>query len=72
MAQNPDRYEKQKQEYLTALKKFIQAHPESVSGFELELDAISPQRKWLQIQADHKKRVVRLACARFASLTERG
>lgn len=59
--ENPERYEKQHQEYLVALKKFIQSHPESVSGFELELEPISPQRKWSQIQAEHKKRLSRLA-----------
>jgi hypothetical protein len=59
--ENPERYEKQHQEYLVALKKFIQTHPESVSGFELELEPISPQRKWSQIQAEHKKRLSRLA-----------
>jgi hypothetical protein len=59
--EHPDRYKKQMQEYLTALKKFIQAHPESVSGIELELSAVSPQRKWAQLQADHKKRVLHLA-----------
>ncbi len=32
--ENPERYEKQVNEYHTALKKFIQAHPESVSGVE--------------------------------------
>jgi hypothetical protein len=59
--ENPDRYEKQHQEYLTALKKFIQAHPETVSGMELELTGVNPQAKWTQIQADHKKRVLRRA-----------
>jgi hypothetical protein len=59
--ENPDRYEKQHEEYLVALKKFIQLRPETVSGIELELDAISPQRKWSQIQSEHKKRVLRLA-----------
>jgi hypothetical protein len=59
--ENPARYEKQHQEYLSALKKFIQARPETISGIELELDGVSPQRKWLQIQADHSKRIQRLA-----------
>ncbi len=59
--QNPDRYEKQHQEYFTALKKFIQTHPESMSGMELELTGVNPQSKWAQIQADHKRRVLRLA-----------
>jgi hypothetical protein len=59
--EHPDRYKKQMQEYLAALKKFIQARPETVSGIELELDSVNPQRKWSQIQSEHKKRVLRLA-----------
>lgn len=59
--EKPERYEKQKQEYLVALKKFIVAHPETVSGIELELDSVNPQNKWVKIQSDHAKRVLRLA-----------
>src|SRR5216684_2670351 len=58
---NPERYEKQVNEYHTALKKFIQAHPESVSGVELELDGVNPQRKWATIQNERRKRVQRAA-----------
>ncbi len=59
--ENPDRYHKQYQEYLLALKKFIQAHPETESGMELELTGVNPQAKWAQLQADHKRRVLRRA-----------
>ena len=59
--ENPDRYEKQKQEYLTTLKKFIQAHPETVSGMELELDGVNPARKWAEAQNNHRRRVQQLA-----------
>lgn len=58
---NPERYEKQVNEYLTALKKFIQAHPESVTGIELELEGVNPQRKWVAIQNERRKRVQRAA-----------
>ncbi|PWT86971.1 MAG: hypothetical protein C5B56_11525 [Proteobacteria bacterium] len=58
---NPARYEKQMQEYLTALKKFIAVHPETVSGMEMELDAVNPQRRWAKIQGDHRRRVQQLA-----------
>jgi len=57
----PERYQKQHDEYLAALKKFIQTHPESVSGMELELTAVNPQAKWAQIQSEHKKRILRVA-----------
>ena len=54
---HPERYEKDHQEYFNALKKFIQAHPETVAGIELELDGINPGRKWAEAQNSYKKRV---------------
>lgn len=59
--QHPEKYEKLKQDYLTALTKFVRTHPESVSGIELELDEVSPQRKWNALQTEHRKRVERTA-----------
>jgi hypothetical protein len=59
--ENPERYKKQLEEYHTALKKFIQAHPETVTGVELEFEGRNPQTKWQQLQAEHNKRVLRLA-----------
>src|SRR5713101_6130869 len=53
--ERPERYEKQKQEYMTALKKFIQYHPETVAGMELELDGVNPQRNWALMRSNHKK-----------------
>jgi hypothetical protein len=58
---NPDRYNKQLQEYYVALKKFIQSNPSTVNGIEIELVGVNPQQQWSQIQADHRRRVVRLA-----------
>ena len=58
---DPAKYEKLKQDYIAALKKFIRAHPESVSGVELELDGVNPQRKWAAIQNERHKRVQRTA-----------
>jgi hypothetical protein len=58
---NPEKYEKQHQEYLTSLKKFIQANPATVAGVELELDGVNPQRKWLALQSDHQRRLLRIA-----------
>ena len=58
---HPERYNKQLQEYYVALKKFIQTNPSTVSGIELELVGVNPQQQWSQIQADHRRRVLRLA-----------
>ena len=54
---HPERYEVQRQEYLAALKKFIQTHPETVNGIELQLEGVNPQQKWARLQADHDKRI---------------
>lgn len=58
---HPEKYEKDKQAYYTALKKFIEAYPATVSGVELELDAVNPQTKWALIVSNQKKRVQKLA-----------
>jgi hypothetical protein len=59
--QHPEKYEKLKQDYLTALLKFVRSHPESVSGMELELDGVNPQRKWAALQNERRRRVQRAA-----------
>src|SRR5271170_6020350 len=58
---HPEKYEKDLQTYYTALKKFIIANPATVSGMELELDAVNPQKKWALILSNQKKRVQKLA-----------
>lgn len=58
---HPEKYAKEKQDYLTALHKFIQQNPATISGVELELDGVNPQRKWALLQANHKKRTQRVA-----------
>jgi hypothetical protein len=58
---HPEKYEKDKQAYYSALKKFIQSNPSTVSGVELELDAVNPQRKWALLMNNQKKRVQKLA-----------
>ena len=55
--EHPEKYEKEHQEYLTALKKFIQANPMTMAGMELELDGINPAKKWAEAQNNFKKRV---------------
>jgi len=58
---HPEKYEKMKAEYLSSLKKFIGLNPSTVSGMELELDGVNPQRKWAQLHSDQQRRVQRLA-----------
>lgn len=59
--EHPEKYEKLRQDYLNALRKFIRSYPETVSGVELELDGVNPERKWATLQNDRRKRVERTA-----------
>src|SRR5229473_6315840 len=59
--EHPEKYGKLKQEYMASLRKFIRTRPETVSGVELELDGVNPQRKWAALQNDRRKRVQRVA-----------
>jgi hypothetical protein len=58
---NPEKFEKLKQEYLTNMRKFIQSHPSTISGMELELSAVNPKVAWDKVQVDHRRRVSQLA-----------
>jgi hypothetical protein len=58
---HPEKYEKDHLEYLSALKHFIQAHPETVNGMELELTAVNPQSKWAKLASEQRNAVQRMA-----------
>jgi hypothetical protein len=58
---NPEKFEKLKEEYLTNMRKFIQAHPSTINGMELELSAVSPKVAWDKVQVEHRRRVAQLA-----------
>ena len=60
-AKDPEKYKKLREDYLAALMKFLRKHPESMTGIELELEGINPQRKWDTLQSQRNKRVVRAA-----------
>jgi hypothetical protein len=56
-----DKYAKGKEDYYAALKKFIRQNPSTISGVELELDAVNPQRKWTLLHTKHAKRTQKMA-----------
>jgi hypothetical protein len=58
---NPDKYQKQKEEYLSATRKFIDTHPSTVQGIELELTGVNPKLAWDALHLNHKKRTAQLA-----------
>lgn len=54
---HPEKYEKEHDSYFKALKGYIQGHPESIAGIELEMESINPAKKWAEAQNSFKKRV---------------
>ena len=58
---DPARYEKQRQEYFSALRKFMQANPQTLGGMEAFLEPINPARRWNQLLAAHKRRLAHRA-----------
>jgi hypothetical protein len=58
---NPARYDKQKQEYLSALRKFIELHPGTMGGMETELGGVNPKYAWDKAQQQHDQKVAQLA-----------
>src|SRR5437660_1298476 len=59
--EHPEKYKKLREDYFTALRKFIRKRPETISGVEMELDAVNPQKKWQALQNDRRKRIQRVA-----------
>jgi hypothetical protein len=58
---SPDKYEKAKQDYFLAMKKFIQSHPSTVAGMELELSGVNPKLAWDRMHVEHKRKVTQLS-----------
>jgi hypothetical protein len=58
---NPEKYQKQKDEFYAATKKFIQTHPATVQGMEMELTGVNPNVEWEKLHADHRNRIAQMA-----------
>jgi hypothetical protein len=58
---NPDRYQKQKEEFLETTKKFLETHPSTVQGIELELTGVNPKVPWDDLRANHRNKVAQYA-----------
>lgn len=58
---NPEKYQKQKEEFVAATRKFIQTHPATVQGIETELTAVNPKLAWDRLHTEQKRKVAQLA-----------
>jgi hypothetical protein len=58
---NPARYQKEKEDFMQATKKFIVAHPSTASGMETELTGVNPKYQWDRALSDHNRKVAQMA-----------
>jgi hypothetical protein len=58
---SPARYEKLREDYLVATKKFIDSNRHTVQGMETELSAVNPKPAWDKLHGDHRRRIAQLA-----------
>jgi hypothetical protein len=55
--ENPEKYERQRRQYLNQLRRFIENNPGSKEGMELHLANIDPGLRWAQQEAERRRRV---------------
>jgi len=58
---NPARYQKEKDEWLAAMRKFIETNSYTIQGIELELTAVNPKSAWEKLHNDRRRKVAQLA-----------
>jgi hypothetical protein len=58
---DPQKYEKQKQEYRDAVEKFLLTNPQSADGMEIELMSLDPNQKWERLEGERVPAIRRRA-----------
>lgn len=58
---NPEKYKKERAEFLATTRKFLETHPGTVQGIELELMAVNPKVLWDNMHAAHAAKLRELA-----------
>ena len=59
--QNPQKYERLRQEYREVLRKFIENNPQAVEGMDVYLEDINPGQRWAQHESEQRQRAHRRA-----------
>ena len=56
---NPEKYRRERQQYLQAIKRHIAAHPETVHGIDAQLGDSNPTQRWAQRQTEQQRKIER-------------
>jgi len=67
---NPEKYKREREQYLQAIKRHIGARPETMQGIDAQLGDSNPTQRWAQRQAEQQRKIERrsLALAQTAYL----
>ena len=58
---NPEKYDREHAQYITAMQKFVKANPDSLDGLDVELTDKNPGRRWSQLEGEQSERAERRA-----------
>lgn len=53
---NPEKYQRERDQYIAAMIRFVQANPDSLQGLDAELADKNPGRQWTQLLIEQKQR----------------
>jgi len=60
-AKNPEKFERLSAEYVEAVRRYVEAHPESIEGIDLGLTEIDPGPKWNDLLGKRSPQIHRRA-----------
>ena len=70
---DPEKYQRQLEQYQQALRHYIEAHPDLMQGLDAEFSELNPNPRWMKVQAQQQRhleeRVMQLAQTRYLIAT---
>jgi hypothetical protein len=56
---NPEKYARERDQYLQSIRRHIAAHPETLQGIDAQLGDSNPSQRWAQRQSEQQARIER-------------
>ena len=56
---NPEKYNREREQYLLDIKRYFVSHPEGTDGIDAQLGDTNPSQRWAQRQAEQQRKIER-------------
>jgi hypothetical protein len=56
---NPEKYRREREQYLQAVRRYFAAHPEGTEGIDAQLGDSNPSQRWVQRQVEQQRKIER-------------